>query len=196
MRHVVNTPPPSGADGPAPPLVGARFHAQATPAEPAADGGGPTSPRFPIVLRGYERRQVDREFEVAQAEVERVRAELRAEQHQRQAMWARAAALDAQLRHLQSTAGEQGVDRVAPEGPLADKLLRMARRDAARIRAEAAQEASRVIEEARAQADRHRRETEQSMAEWVASVERDVTDRVADAQSRGAHPDPVDEQAV
>jgi cell division septum initiation protein DivIVA len=130
------------------PLVGARFRHQGKPREkpsrPDARGG-----EIPVVLRGYDRNQVDERFQQLDAELERLRSELRRAQER----------LDEyrgevdRLRHgaLRARHDEGGAEEpVTNRGPLADKIIRSAQREALLIRANAQREAARIVEAAQA----------------------------------------------
>ncbi len=131
------------------PLVGARFRHQGKPREkpsrPDAHGG-----EIPVVLRGYDRNQVDERFQQLDAELDRLRSELRRAQER----------LDEyrgevdRLRHgaLQARQqDERGAEEpVTNRGPLADKIIRSAQREALLIRANAQREAARIVEAAQA----------------------------------------------
>ena len=130
------------------PLVGARFRHQGKPREkpsrPDPHGGG-----FAVVLRGYDRNQVDERFQELDAELDRLRSELRRAQER----------LDEyrgevdRLRYgaLRARQDERGAEEpVTNRGPLADKIIRSAQREALLIRANAQREAARIVEAAQA----------------------------------------------
>jgi cell division septum initiation protein DivIVA len=136
-------------------LVGARFHAR-----PQDDGpGGPPAPgdRFPVVLRGYDRRRVDARMAELTAEVERLRVDA-AEVHRRWlAAQEHATGLEAELRDRQDA--PRRTDPGA--APIADRVLRHARLEAARIRAVALREADLLLARARQDAARERRSADE-----------------------------------
>jgi cell division septum initiation protein DivIVA len=134
------------------PLVGARFRHQGKPREkPRPDG---QAAGFTVVLRGYDRHEVDDRFQELDAELDRLRSELRAAQSELRAAQERVAEYRGEverLRHgaLQTRPDERGVEEpVTNRGPLADKIIRSAQREALLIRANAQREAARIIEAA------------------------------------------------
>lgn len=127
------------------PLVGARFRHQGKPREkprPEGQAGG-----FTVVLRGYDRHEVDDRFRELDAELDRLRSELRVAQER----LAEYRGEVERLRHgaLRARSDERGAEEpVTSQGPLADKIIRSARREALLIRANAQREAARIIEAA------------------------------------------------
>ncbi len=125
-------------DDPRPP-VGARFHRSATGPGPADAEPGPTP--FPLVLRGYDRARVEERFRELEAEVVALREEvrrLRAEQAETErAAGSRSGAEG-------SGAAGSGAEPLEVEGlDVEDKIARMTRHEAARLRVTALTDAAR-----------------------------------------------------
>jgi hypothetical protein len=120
-------------DDPRPP-VGARFHRSAAGPGPADAEPGPTP--FPLVLRGYDRARVEERFRELEAEVVALREEvrrLRAEQAE-------------VVRAAGSRSGTDGSGTEPPEVEgldVEDKIARMTRHEAARLRVTALTDAAR-----------------------------------------------------
>lgn len=131
--------------------VGARFHAR--PQDDGPGGRVASADRFPVVVRGYDRRRVDARVAALTGEVERLRGDV-AEMHRRWlAAQEHAAGVEAELRERQDA--PRRTDPGA--APIADRVLRHARLEAARIRAVALREADLLLARARQDAARERR---------------------------------------
>lgn len=131
------------------PLVGARFRHHAKPRErpsrSEASSGG-----FPVVRRGYDRQEVDARLEELHAELDRLRAELGAARGRLDDTRAEVERLQHEAWQLRTQRGEPE-PAPSPLGPLAEKIVRSAQREAMLIRATAQKEAGRILEAARAQ---------------------------------------------
>lgn len=137
---------PAGAGSPRP--VGARFHAETSKVEKP---GAPLPPekafRFTVVVRGYERRQVDARLAELDAEIGHLRGEIDGWQRRWRAVQEHSAGLEAELRDRRTT--PLHVDAGAT--PIADRVLRHARMEAATIRAVAARDAEAMRARARSE---------------------------------------------
>lgn len=135
----------SDASGPSRP-VGARFHTgrQAGPAPGRERAGSP----FPVVVRGYERRRVDARLAELASELTTARAEAEDWRRRWCAAQQRSTELEAELREQRGGAPRREVGAA----PIADKVLRLARMEAAQIRADAQREAEALLARARQQA--------------------------------------------
>jgi cell division septum initiation protein DivIVA len=158
-------------------LTGARFRHRPTAERPA-----PPPNRFEVVVRGYARRQVDEHVTRQDERIRQLGDALRDCEQRRAALQERAAALEAELAVAHRRA------RPAPEpvhhGAIGDGLLRQARREAARIRADALREATALLDEARDEAARSRESTERTVAAWTSRVEQHLAERLAEFERR------------
>ncbi len=159
--------------------TGARFRS----ASPVGDPAPPTAPpgRFETALRGYSRRDVDAHVARQEERIGRLEDALRDSEQRRTAVEAHAAQLEAELRAALSGGAQRPADR-SEQSSIGDGVLRMARREAARVRVEAAQEARRVIEDAHAEAARSRERAERAAAAWTDRVEQHLTRRLAEVE--------------
>lgn len=140
--------------------------------------------RFDVVMRGYERSSVDEHFARAVEESAALRRELADSERRRQAAEQHATATEQEIRGLRS---EQQYSSPSPEGSFgmrAEKLLRLAEREAAEMRATAAQETSSLIEKARAEAEQHRHEVEQNLITRAAELDQQAAVRTVEQQER------------
>ncbi|HXV93237.1 MAG TPA: DivIVA domain-containing protein, partial [Pseudonocardia sp.] len=136
------------------PLVGARFRARPDGRRPAREG---ERPRFDLTLRGYERRQVDEHLDRQEAELERLCEEVRQLELRLRTAQEYGKSLEFQVRQLRGRMAE--TNPAAAEtgsGAAADRVLRLARFEAAKIRAAAVQECSDLLDRARQEAATHR----------------------------------------
>jgi len=157
--------------------TGARFRSPS----PAGDPPPPTAPagRFETALRGYSRRDVDAHVARQEERIRLLEDALRDSDHRRMAVEAHAAQLEAELRATRDGGTQRPPDRLE-QSPIGDGVLRMARREAARVRVEAAQEARRVLEDAHAEAARSRERAERAAAAWTDRVEQHLARRLAE----------------
>ncbi|GAA3088076.1 hypothetical protein GCM10010464_60030 [Pseudonocardia yunnanensis] len=144
----------------------------------SAGTGGPSSggASFDVVRRGYDRDQVDSQMRelrdrLASAEAARQGAEQHARATEKE-MRARAAA-QADAPMSQDSFGFR-----------AEKILRLAEREAADVRNRAANEATALLEQARADAERHRHEVEQALIARSAELDQEATQRNVALQER------------
>lgn len=146
--------------------------------------------RFDSVVRGYDRRQVDQHIDGLDAEMTQLRAELEAAERRPRALEEYIAALEAERREREPR--DSGADAHSPlagHGPVADRLLRVARHEAATVRATAARESAELLERARAEAEVQRRRADEAVADWVAVIHQDMAQRMAklEEQERAVH---------
>jgi len=158
-------------------LTGARFRAR-------SPGDGPRPPavpgRFETALRGYARREVDAHLARQEERIRGLEDALRDSERRRAAVEAHAAVLESEL----AAARADRLQRPAePEhSSVADGLLRQARREAARVRVEAAEAARRLLDDAQAEAARTRERAERTAADWTARVEQHLARRLAEVE--------------
>lgn len=159
--------------------TGARFRSPAPTADPLPPIAHPG--RFETALRGYSRRDVDAHVARQEERIRLLEDTLRDSEHRRMAVEAHAAQLEAELRATRDGGTQRPPDRLE-QSPIGDGVLRMARREAARVRVEAAQEARRVLEDAHAEAARSRERAERAAAAWTDRVEQHLTRRLAEVE--------------
>lgn len=134
---------------------------------------------FDVVLRGYDKRQVE----------ERIRflgAELAAAEHALRATQARAASLEDELNQVRggygglrpgpgpggAGPGEAGPGPEASFGARVEKILRTAEEEGREVRSQAGAEAAALVEQARAEAEEHRKRAAQESAARKAEAEK------------------------
>ncbi len=186
-----------GSAGAARPPLGARFRGRiGRPARPERPerNAAPEPPRpghrFDSVVRGYDRSQVDQHVDRQDAEMTQLRDELEAAERQRRALEEYVAALEAERREREPRdAGTDAHGRLTGHGPVADRLLRVARHEAATVRATAARESAELLERARAEAEAQRRRADEAVADWVAVIHQDMSERMAklEEEERAVH---------
>lgn len=157
--------------------VGARFpRAAAQPTPPEREVQVPVvrevRASFDLAMRGYDRRQVDEHFAAAEDEIRTLRQQKDILERGLGEALARITKLTAQRDELRRREADSTVspapsdsadsDPYRPPGPVTDKLVRLARREAALVRANAAREAADILAAARVQAEAYRRDAEQS----------------------------------
>jgi phage-related baseplate assembly protein len=79
-------------------------------------------------------------------------------------------------------------DAYSPSGPITDKLVRVARREAALVRANATREAANILDAARAQAEAYRRDAEQAGCGRTRSVDHQAPLHVDAVENRERTP--------
>jgi hypothetical protein len=170
------------ASMPAPQTVPARHREAINPPPVAVDGP------FEVVLRGYDRRQVDlrlREVTDALAAAESAREMLAGEAANAAG---RVRELEEQLHNAISALDQQ--DRSGRHdaqdgfGYRAERILRAADNEASQLRKAAAQEAAVLLERARANAERQRHEAEQQLIRRMAQLDSEAGQRMAAIQER------------
>jgi cell division septum initiation protein DivIVA len=170
--------------------VNSRDESATPPAEPASQ------PSFDLVLRGYHKGQVDQHLAAVQDEIRTLYQQRDALKRDLDTAVARTTDLSTQLDQLQRrlesdtttppTASDPtiGSDPYSPPGPITDKLVRVAKREAALVRANATREAANILEAARAEAEAYRRDAEQSGRRWTGSGDDQVASHVPAAEAR------------
>ncbi len=144
--------------------------------------GADPEARFPIVVRGYDRRQVDQfathqlrvvqELRTALAEAEnRLR-------HAAERVEAGAAENERLRSRLSTTPVTEGY------GSRAEKLLRMAETEAAEMRASASRESIVLMEKSRQAAEQHRHVAEQAAIARFRELDQDVRRRSTELEER------------
>lgn len=153
--------------------------------EPAGSEHAPGA-WFAVVLRGYDRAQVDARL----AELDRrIRDEtVRAEKAEAALGTARS-----QVRRLQETPAADGEERGF--GVRVERVLQAAEREASDLREKAAAEASELLERARQDAEQQHRRTEQALLGRAATLDREFTARGAALDAREREVDEMVEAA-
>jgi DivIVA domain-containing protein len=159
--------------------TGARFRPRSSddgPRPPSASG------RFETALRGYSRRDVDAHLAQLEDRIRVLEDAVRHSDQRRLAVESHAALLEAELSAARADRPQRPVEQLE-QGSVADGLLRQARREAARVRVEAADAARRLLEDAQAEAARTRDRAERAAADWTARVEQHLTRRLAEVEA-------------
>lgn len=132
---------------------------------------------FASALRGYDRSQVDERLAEL---VERCRAEgMRADGAEADLR----AALN-RVRELQEAAGSGAGAEGGGFGVRVERVLKLAEREAAELRAKATDEATALVEKARAEAEQHRHEAEQALIARATSLDQEAARRTAALDAR------------
>lgn len=177
------TPPPTQVG-----LTGARFgrSARADPHAVAAPPDDPDRPapgaRFDVVIRGYERDQVDAFVRSALADGESLRDALAAAEEKYDRVQRRAAEVETENQALRRSTPTDAVE--SGFGVRAERLLRLAETEAAELRAQAARDAADLMERSRVDAEHHRHEVEQALIARVAELDQAAARRDAEIADR------------
>ena len=139
-----------------------------------ADRKGVKGTTFDVVLRGYDKRQVEERLRILGAELIVARNALRVAQE-------RAAMLEEMSR---SRPGGHGQD--SNFGARVEKILLLAEEEAREVRRQADAAAAALIEQARVEAAGQRQQAEQEVAAWRAEVSRGAAEQDSAAQRRSA----------
>jgi hypothetical protein len=131
---------------------------------------------FDVVRRGYDRDQVD-------AQMRELRDRLANAEAARQGAEQHARATEKEMRARAQAQGEAPMSQES-FGFRAEKILRLAEREAADVRNRAANEATALVEQARADAERHRHEVEQALIARSAELDQEATQRNVALQER------------
>ncbi|MBN9757392.1 Cell division initiation protein DivIVA [Pseudonocardia sp. Ae406_Ps2] len=161
-------------------------------AHPGGDAGahpdrhdGEDGSWFTVVLRGYDRGEVDSRL----AELDhRIHDEIRRADAAEQSL----SAARAQIRRLQEqlendSAARAGEDRRAEEagfGRRVERVLQAAEQEAAELRGRAADEAAEIVERARREAEDRRSRTEEALLGRAATLDREFTSRSSTLDDR------------
>ncbi|GAA1329701.1 hypothetical protein [Pseudonocardia xinjiangensis] len=148
---------------------------------PNVQSAGSSSPSpggasFDVVRRGYDRDQVD-------AQMRELRDRLATAEAARQGAEQHARATEKEMRARAAAQGEAPMSQES-FGFRAEKILRLAEREAADVRNRAANEATALVEQARADAERHRHEVEQALIARSAELDQEATQRNVALQER------------
>jgi cell division septum initiation protein DivIVA len=144
--------------------TGARFGG--TRQRPASE-----RPRFEQVLRGYDRAAVDAFVDRQDTALDGVRADLAEAERARDAATERADAAERENAGLRQAAAEPAPMADTGFGSRAEKILRMAEREASEARARAAAESAALIDAARSSAEAHRHQVEEELIGRVSRAE-------------------------
>ncbi len=181
------------AGGQSRPLVGARFRHEETGGESESAAAVESPARFDMSRRGYDRHQVDVRIDAMEAELQQLRERLSTAERERDAVHRRLNAMDAeqwQRRTRTENLSQDDVNRRGPaetaRGSIAEKVVRLAQREALMVRATAQQEATRILDAARSQAERDREEAEDLVRAWLQDMHDHITEGRADPAAREA----------
>jgi cell division septum initiation protein DivIVA len=133
---------------------------------------------FDIVLRGYDRRQVDERLRLLAAELIAAEKALRNVQE-------RAAMLEDEVNQMHAWSGASS----APEpsfGARVEKILMLAEDEARDVRDKATAESTTMVEQARSEVEEHRRQAAQEIAARRAETERKASEQEAGLQRLSA----------
>jgi hypothetical protein len=128
-------------------------------------------PRFEQSLRGYDRAAVDAHLARQEAVLHQIRDDLAEAQRDRDAAAERAAAAEQENAGLRRAAAEPAPMAETGFGSRAEKILRMAEREASEARARAAAESAALIDAARSSAEAHRHQVEEELIGRVSRAE-------------------------
>jgi cell division septum initiation protein DivIVA len=138
--------------------------------EATTELSGPETPRFPVVMRGYDRYQVDRHFADLTIQLER-------ERQRANEVETRLAEARSELRGLENQAppsfvhlGAEAAKLLEQAGESADQMLRGAREQSEKTQSEAKQRASAILEDA----ERRAAELEGSSSSIIERAEADA----------------------
>lgn len=181
------------AGGQSRPLVGARFRHQGTGREPEPAAPVEAPARFDVIRRGYDRHQVDVRIDAMEAELQQLRERLSTAERERDAVHVRLSAMEAeQWRARTENLNQDDASRRAPaetpRGSIAEKVVRLAQREALMVRATAQHEATRILDAARSRAERDREEAEDLVRTWLQDMHEQITEGPADPAVREADP--------
>ena len=139
-------------------------------------GGGRQRPgqqtqRFEQVLRGYDRPAVDAYVARQETVLDGVRADLAEAERARDAATERAEAAEQENAELRRAAAQPAPVAETGFGSRAEKILRMAEREASEARARASAESAALIDAARSSAEAHRHQVEEELIGRVSRAE-------------------------
>ncbi|MBW0106144.1 DivIVA domain-containing protein [Pseudonocardia sp. KRD291] len=132
---------------------------------------------FAVVLRGYDRAQVD-------ARLEELDRRIGDEIRRADAAEAALGATRSQLRRLQDGAAASTAGDERSFGVRVERVLQAAEREASDLREKAATEAAALVETARAEVEQQRRQTEQALLGRAATLDHEFTARAASLDAR------------
>jgi len=150
---------------------------------PVMPEGGAEQP-FATVLRGYERRQVDDYVARQRDQTATLRAQLAETQRRRRLATAHAEATEQENRRLHATAEHEAPQPQEGFGLRAEKLLRLAEREAAEVRARSSHESVALLEQTRGETETHRHAVEQSLIIRAAQLDQAAGRRAAELHER------------
>jgi cell division septum initiation protein DivIVA len=141
--------------------------------------------QFDTVMRGYDRRQVDKALANKDKTIGQLEIELAETKTRLTAAAENAAYLANELQTRQASALDVAA-QPADEGfgLRAEKLLRLAEQEAVEMRSQASADCTAIIEQARNEAEKLRHEVEQDLIARRASLEEQATRRASELQVR------------
>ena len=141
-------------------------------------------PRFEQALRGYERAAVDAYVARQQTALDQMQADLAEAQRGRDAATERAEAAEQENAGLRRAAAEPAPVAETGFGSRAEKILRMAEREASEARARATAESAALIDAARSSAEAHRHQVEEELIGRVSRAEQTAAQLEAELAER------------
>jgi cell division septum initiation protein DivIVA len=140
--------------------------------------------RFPIVVRGYERHQVDQFAARHLRLVRELRTALAETENRLRQAAERVEAGAAENERLRSRLSATGAPVTEGYGSRAEKLLRLAETEAAEMRASASRESIVLMEKSRQAAEQHRHESEQAVIARFRELDQDARRRSSELEER------------
>ncbi len=145
---------------------------------------GQTGVRFEVVRRGYERGAVDGHVTRQEEALAELRQQLADAERLLAAATERATSAETENAELRRAAAEPAPVVETGFGSRAEKLLRLAEREASETRARAAAEAAALIDAARSSAEAHRHQVEEELIGRVSRAEQTAAQLEAELVER------------
>ena len=164
--------------------TGARFGANRHRAESDQGGVPAHGPRFEVMLRGYDRAAVDAHLASRLHEAEELRAALADAERRVDRAVRRAEAAEAESADRARVAAAEPAPADTGFGSRAEKILRLAEREAAEVRSRATAESTAILDAARSEAEQHRHDVERQLISRVSRAEQAAAQLEAELHER------------